>query len=62
MGSLNMYTNVRWRRHVDNEERKLMRQGILDSLRHLYWAPMEPVKTLVGSVAVSIQKNLPRAL
>lgn len=48
MGSLNMYTKYASGVTLDNEERKLMRQGILDNLDTLYWAPMEPVGTLVG--------------
>ena len=48
MGSLNMYTKYAGGITLDNDERKLMRQGILDNLGTLYWAPMEPVNTLVG--------------
>ncbi len=48
MGSLNMYTRFASGITLQNDERKLMRQEILDNLDTLYWAPMEPVQTLVG--------------
>ncbi len=48
MGSLNMYTKYASGVMLNNDERKQMRQGILDNLSTLYWAPTEPVETLVG--------------
>ncbi len=48
MGSLNMYTKFSSGVTLQNDERKLMRQEILNNLSTLYWAPAEPVQTLVG--------------
>lgn len=48
MGSLNMYTKYAEGITLTSDERKKMRREIVDNLSSLCWAPMEPVKTLVG--------------